>query len=172
MPTKTDRPAVSAVGWFRFLGLRTSQVLDRVSSQEPAEDGPTSFGRLRSLISTGPDRKREGNITKWPNFSRYTRQNHNCSPSAAKTLQKPVLHMKPSTLPHISVLLMFYYKKYFIFNPIRMHPPLPAPQFFYAVSFENVRFTESNTKPLQSKVNTFRAWVRTLRHQSPFALSA
>lgn len=111
-----QKPAVSAGGWLSFLGLRTSQVLDRVSSQEPAEDGPTSFGHLHSFISTGPDRKREGNTTKWPNFwlqgRRYTRQKHNCSPSAAKTLQKPVLHMKPSTRPHMSVLLMFYYKKH------------------------------------------------------------
>lgn len=81
------------------------------SSQEPAEDAPTSLGHHRSLISTGPDRKRTGNVTKWPNFSlqgrRYTRQNHSCSPPAAKTLHKPTLHVKPPTRPHIPVLFIF-----------------------------------------------------------------
>lgn len=45
-------------------------------------------------------------------FASRDRQNHNCSPSAAQTLQKPVLHIKPPTRSSVINVLL---QKYFFF---------------------------------------------------------
>lgn len=94
---------------------------------------------LRSLISTGPDRKREGNITKW----RYTRQNHNCSPSPSKTLQKPTKTTHSATRFRVIHVLS---PTYLIF---RKHNPIRMPFFYFifcVVSFEKVRFMSNHVK--------------------------